>query len=51
MQECIEPYLADTEDTWMLSGGGNYLPVSKLMTSSTQSKSAQKILIKRYSPD
>jgi polyphosphate kinase len=51
MQECIEPYLADTEDTWMLSGGGNYLPVSKLMTSSTQSKSAQKTLIKRYSPD
>jgi polyphosphate kinase len=48
MQECIEPYLVDTEDAWMLSGGGKYLPVSK---SGTQSKSAQKILIKRYSSD
>jgi polyphosphate kinase len=48
MQECIEPYLVDTEDAWMLSGGGKYLPVSK---SGAQSKSAQKILIKRYSSD
>jgi polyphosphate kinase len=51
MQECIAPYLADTEDAWLLAGGGKYLSVSKTMTNSTLSRSAQKILIKRYSLD
>ena len=48
MQECIEPYLNDTEDAWMLKAGGEY---QQLNTHGTNTKSAQKQLIKRYSGD
>jgi polyphosphate kinase len=48
MQECVMPYLADSEDAWILAAGGEYLP---LKASSTHSKSAQKMLIKSYSTD
>jgi polyphosphate kinase len=46
MQECIEPYLADTEDAWVQMSGGLY---QQLSIQSVSSKSAQKLLIKRYS--
>jgi polyphosphate kinase len=46
MQECVEPYLDDTEDAWILAAGGEYKPLSAY---TAHSKSAQKMLIKRYS--
>jgi polyphosphate kinase len=48
MQECIEPYLSDTEDAWTLKAGGEYQQLSK---HSANTKSAQKLLIKQYSGD
>jgi polyphosphate kinase len=46
MQECVEPYLNDTEDAWILAGSGEY---QALNAHSVTGKSAQKTLIKRYS--
>jgi polyphosphate kinase len=48
MQECIEPYLTDIEDAWLLAAGGEYQP---LRAYTAHSKSAQKTLIKQYSTD
>jgi polyphosphate kinase len=48
MQECVEPYLADTEDAWILGAGGEYQALS---THNMAGKSAQKMLIQRYSTD
>ncbi len=48
MQECLLPYLNDTEDAWILSANGGYQPLS---THSAHGKSAQKTLIQRYSID
>ncbi len=44
MQECIEPYLDDTEDAWLLTSNGDYRQETKANV-----HSAQKTLIKRYS--
>jgi len=44
MQECIEPYLDDTEDAWMLGSNGEYRQETK-----ANAHCAQKTLIKRYS--
>jgi polyphosphate kinase len=44
MQECIEPYLQDTEDSWLLTSNGEYRQATK-----TTAHSAQNTLIKRYS--
>ncbi len=44
-QECIEPYLKDTEDAWALTVA-DYMQVS---SNKTNTHSAQKLLIARYS--
>lgn len=46
MQECIEPYLGDTEDAWLLTSNGEYRQETKANV-----HSAQKTLIQRYSSD
>ena len=46
MQECVEPYLSDTADAWILAGGGVYQALS---AHHHHGKSAQKMLIERYS--
>jgi polyphosphate kinase len=46
MQECIEPYLDDTEDAWMPTSNGEYRQQTKV-----NARSAQKTLIKRYSAE
>ena len=46
MQECVEPYLSDTADAWILAGGGVYQALS---AHHHHGKSAQKMLIDRYS--
>ena len=60
MQECVEPYLSDTEDAWVLAADGVYKPLNKHGThetssretsthkTSTHAKSAQKALIQLY---
>ena len=48
MQECVEPYLSDTADAWILAGGGAYQALS---AHHHHGKSAQKMLIERYSTD
>ena len=48
MQECVMPYLADSEDAWILAAGGEYLPLKAFIT---HSKSTQKMLIQRYASD
>jgi polyphosphate kinase len=49
MQECVEPYLSDTEDAWLLEQGGQYQQISQTSTSGKINKqSAQKMQIKRY---
>ncbi len=49
MQECVEPYLNDTEDAWLLGQGGQYLQIGQVPGSSkTNKQSAQKTHIKRY---
>lgn len=48
MQECVTPYLTDTEDAWILTAGGEY---QQLSSNSAHLKSAQKLLIKHYSGD
>jgi polyphosphate kinase len=49
MQECVEPYLNDTEDAWMLANGGEYQALNAQGFHGAHGKSAQKTLIKRYS--
>ena len=61
MQECIAPYLSDSEDTWVLAADGEYQPLgassnhtkstheTSAHTKNTHAKSAQKMLIQRYS--
>ncbi|MGB7816925.1 MAG: polyphosphate kinase 1 [Methylotenera sp.] len=44
MQECIEPYLDDAEDAWLLTSNGEYRQETKANV-----HSAQKTLIKHYS--
>jgi polyphosphate kinase len=46
LQECIEPYLRDTEDAWVLTPTADYKQVS---SNKTNTQSAQKLLIARYS--
>jgi polyphosphate kinase len=46
LQECIEPYLKDTEDAWVLMPTADYKQVS---SNKTNTQSAQKLLIARYS--
>jgi polyphosphate kinase len=46
LQECIEPYLRDTEDAWALTPTADYKQVS---SNKTNTQSAQKLLIARYS--
>jgi polyphosphate kinase len=46
LQECIEPYLKDTEDAWVLTPAADYKQVS---SNKTNMQSAQKLLIARYS--
>jgi polyphosphate kinase len=46
LQECIEPYLKDTEDAWVLTPAADYKQVS---SSKINTQSAQKLLIARYS--
>ena len=46
LQECIEPYLKDTEDAWVLTPTADYKQVS---SNKTNTQSAQKLLIARYS--
>lgn len=46
MQECVAPYLSDTEDAWILAGGGEY---QALCAHNNHGKSAQKTLIEHYS--
>ncbi len=48
MQECVMPYLADSEDAWILAAGGDYQSVK---AHSTHGKSAQNLLVKRYATD
>jgi polyphosphate kinase len=50
MQECVAPYLNDTEDAWLLERSGEYQHQS-LSNAKTNKLSAQKMLIKRYSSD
>ena len=45
MQDCLMPYLADTEDVWLQGVDGVY---QQLKPTKTPAISAQKILIKRY---
>ena len=45
MQECITPYLIDTEDAWLLAQTGDYQQVSHTIKNTF---SAQKGLIKQY---
>ena len=47
MQECITPYLNDTEDAWLLGQGGEYQRASQV-TSVKNTFSAQKGLINQY---
>ena len=49
MQECLAPYLNDTEDAWMLGNGGEYQALNAQDFHGVHGKSAQKTLIKRYS--
>ena len=49
MQECILPQLSDSEDAWELTAGGEYQALSARNLHGGHGKSAQKILIKRYS--
>ncbi len=46
LQECIEPYLKDTEDAWVLTPTAEYKQVSN---NKINTQSAQKLLIARYS--
>jgi polyphosphate kinase len=46
MQECVEPYLSDTEDAWLLGRNGEYQQGNQ-----SHKTSAQKMLIQRYSSD
>lgn len=48
MQECIEPYLSDTEDAWLLEQNGQY---QQLNQGAGNTKSAQKMLIKQYATE
>lgn len=48
MQECIEPYLSDTEDAWLLEQNGQY---QQLNQGTGNTKSAQKMLIKQYATE
>lgn len=45
MQDCLMPYLADTEDVWLQGANGVY---QQPKLTKTPAISAQKILIKRY---
>ena len=45
MQDCLMPYLADTEDVWLQVADGVY---QQPKPTKTQAISAQKILIRRY---
>ena len=52
MQECLMPYLADTDDAWVQIPHGQYALVNQQSAASKQGAtvhSAQKQLIKRYS--
>ena len=49
MQECVVPYLNDTEDAWLLGSGGEYQAINAHGLHGAHGKSAQKSLIKRYS--
>ena len=46
MQECLMPYLADTEDAWLQQASGKYIKPSN-----AHGINAQKILIKKYEAD
>jgi hypothetical protein len=47
MQECVLPYLNDTEDAWQLENSGQYQLVSQDKTT-MNTFSAQKRLIQQY---
>ena len=49
IQECLVPYLNDTEDASMLGNGGEYQALNEQGFHGAHGKSAQKTLIKRYS--
>jgi len=49
MQECVTPYLNDSEDAWLLASGGEYQALNAHGLHGTRGISAQKSLIKRYS--
>lgn len=49
MQECVAPYLNDTEDAWLLASGGEYQALNAHGLHGARGISAQKSLIKRYS--
>jgi polyphosphate kinase len=46
MQECVAPYLNDTEDAWLLEPHGEYTVQNQLVN--RVKISAQKTLIKQY---
>ena len=48
LQDCITPYLADTQDAWLQGAGGQYAKYDKLNHGKITAISAQNILIKRY---
>ena len=49
MQECVTPYLNDSEDAWLLASGGEYQALNAHGLHGAHGKSAQKTLIERYS--
>ena len=50
MQECLLPYLEDTEDAWVLTENGTYQQSDMQDISHSKRLSTQKTLIKAYTP-
>ena len=53
MQECLMPYLADTEDAWLQQANGQYAKVNQKPVQALANKhanSAQKTLIAQFAP-
>lgn len=50
MQECLLPYLEDTEDAWVLIENGAYQQLDMQNISHSKRLSTQKTLIKAYTP-
>lgn len=49
MTECLQPYLQDEKDAWLLGKNGQYTPPNKASNTKHTAKSAQELLIQQYS--